>query len=56
MIEIERTIEIGAHIVTELTGDIAGIDESTPMNKKYTLAILVYCNKSASILLKINTD
>ncbi len=50
MIEIESTNNIGTQIVAELTGEMAGIDDNIPMNKKYTLAILVYCNKIASKL------
>lgn len=48
MREIVRTKMIGIQIVTELTGEIAGIEDIIPMNKKYTFAILVYCNRRAS--------
>lgn len=34
MIEMPKTMAIGAHIVTELTGDIAGIEDNIPIIRK----------------------
>lgn len=48
MSEIVRTKIIGIQMVIELTGDIAGMEDMTPINRKYTLAILVYCKSKAS--------
>ena len=48
-IETVRTITMGIQMVEALTGEITLIEDNIPMNKKYKLATLVYCNSIDSI-------